>query len=328
VKHIHWLLQGAWPGKDAVFKSDLATIRLRSGPSAANLPAGSAMTFGDHAPEHARLLLVGKYHPNDPSRHRRWMDAIRYNRARGGKVWVDYTDNHLGADTDKSRFYREAMQAADGVICPTPVLQSELKKYWSGPTEIIEDANDLPILPPKTALSSPRSLMWFGDASNLPYLFGALGIFPRAIPLRLFILTRQAALGWISENAVKAPGNVQIQFCPWSIGNMIHTAGLADACVIPSDPADPRKNGASSNRLISALALGLPVAADMLDSYREFAACFVDLRSARFHDLVADPLKYREMVLRAQAGIVPGFSIDAIGGKWGRMLHRALEDIA
>jgi hypothetical protein len=170
--------------------------------------------------------------------------------------------------------------------------------------------------------------MWFGDASNLPYLFGALGIFPRTIPLRLIILTRQAALGWISGNAGNAPGNVQIQFCPWSIENMIHTGRLADACVIPSDPADPRKNGASSNRLISALSLGLPVAADMLDSYREFAECFVDLRSERFHDLVADPLKYRDMVLRAQNGIVQRFSTEALGKKWASFLDRIMGAIA
>jgi len=328
VKHIHWLLQGAWPGRDAVLKSDLATIRLRAGPSAAQLPAPATMSFGDHAPGQARLLLVGKYHPNDPSRHARWMAAIRQARASGGKVWIDYTDNHLGSDTDKSPFYREAMQAADGAICPSPGLRAELRKYWSGPTEILEDANDLPMLPPKASVANPRALMWFGDASNLPYMFDALGTFPTAAPLRLLILARQAAVGWISQNAARAPRNVQIQFCPWSIENMVYTAGLADACVIPSDPADPRKNGASSNRLISALSLGLPVAADMLDSYREFADCFVDLRSAGFHDLLADPLKYRAKVLRAQGGIVQRFSPETIGRNWASFLVRATGEIA
>jgi len=328
VKHIHWLLQGAWPGKDAVLKSDLATIRLRAGPSAACLPPQTAISFGDHAPEHARLLLVGKYHPNDATRHRRWMDAIDKVRGLGGKAWIDYTDNHAGADTDKSRFYHDALRAADGAICPSARLQAELLKFWNGPTQIIEDANDLAVVPPKAAVSNPKVVMWFGDPSNLPYLFDALGTFPGPAPLRLVVLTRRGAIDLISRNAARAPAHVAIEFCPWSIENMRQVAAIADACVIPSDPADPRKNGASANRLISALALGLPVAADMLDSYREFADCFVDLRSERFHALLADPLAHRDMVLRAQDGIVQRFGYDAIGRNWGSFLLRAMSEIA
>jgi hypothetical protein len=121
---------------------------------------------------------------------------------------------------------------------------------------------------------------------------------------------------------------VEIQFCPWSIDNMIHTARLADACVIPSDPADPRKNGASANRLISALSLGLPVAADLLDSYREFAEHFIDLRSEGFHRLLANPLKYRDMVLRAQGGVLSRFSTGTIGRRWVAVLDRIAGEIS
>jgi hypothetical protein len=328
MKNIHWLLKGAWPGKDAVLRSGLASIRLRAGPSAAHLPVATAMTFGDDLPRPARLLLVGKYLANDPSRHQRWMDAIKSTRAGGGRIWIDYTDNHLGAETHESPFYREAMQAADGAILPSPGLQAELQKHWNGPTEIIEDASDFAILPPKGTASSPRVLMWFGGSINLPYLVGVLGMFPKLIPIRLIIVTSNPGFGWFSRHAVNVPANVQVQFCPWSIENMIYTAGLADACLIPSDPADPRKNGASSNRLISALSLGLPVAADMLDSYREFADCFVDLRSGGFQDMVADPLGYRDMVLRAQDGIVQRFSAEVIGRTWARFIDRSLGAIA
>jgi hypothetical protein len=322
VKQIHWLLIGALPGKNEVLTSSLASTRLRAGPSVGHLPADCSMSFGDHAPDHASLLLIGKYAPNDPSRHQRWMQAIEHTRARGGKVWVDYTDHHLGAETDKSAFYREVMRQADGAICPSLRIQAELKKFWSGPTEIIEDANDLPLLPPKSALSNPRTLMWFGDPYNLNYLYLAFGIFPRTIPLRLVIVSKPPAPEWIARNAAHAPGNMTFQYCPWSVESMVHTARLADACVIPADPADPRKSGASANRLISALSLGLPVAADLLDSYREFAEHFVDLRSEGFHDLVTDPLKYREMVLQAQGRVVPRFSTDTLGKTWARFLGR------
>jgi hypothetical protein len=169
--------------------------------------------------------------------------------------------------------------------------------------------------------------MWFGDPYNLNYLYRAFGIFPRTIPLRVVIVSKPPAPEWIARNSALAPGNMAFEYCPWSIENMIRTARLADACVIPSDTADPRKNGASANRLISALALGLPVAADTLDSYREFADCFIDLRGANFHDLIADPLKYREMVLRAQNGIVQKFSVEALGARWASVLGRIAADI-
>lgn len=66
----------------------------------------------------------------------------------------------------------------------------------------------------------------------------------------------------------------------WSIDTMREAAQQSDVCLIPSDTQDPRKMAVSANRLITALALGLPTAADRLESYAEFGEYFTDIRSA------------------------------------------------
>ena len=45
----------------------------------------------------------------------------------------------------------------------------------------------------------------------------------------------------------------------------------------------------SANRLITALALGLPTAADNLESYKEFSEFYVDIRSEKFRAVMRDP---------------------------------------
>ena len=101
---------------------------------------------------------------------------------------------------------------------------------------------------------------------------------------------------------------------------MIDAARVCDLCVIPSDPADPKKRGVSSNRLLTALSLGLPVGADGVASYQEFRDFFVDLRSSAFTDLLRDPASGHQAVLEAQRRILPRFSMSSIGNQWAQFL--------
>ena len=101
---------------------------------------------------------------------------------------------------------------------------------------------------------------------------------------------------------------------------MLEAAKLCDACIIPSDTQDPNKSGASSNRLITALAMGLPTAADNLESYKEFSAFYVDIRSEKFRTMMVRPDSFNPMVVKAQEDIVPRFSFDDIKQAWGNLV--------
>jgi hypothetical protein len=97
---------------------------------------------------------------------------------------------------------------------------------------------------------------------------------------------------------------------------MISTSKFCDLVIIPSDTKDIKKRGASSNRLITALALGLPVACDLIDSYKEFSNYFTDIRSENFFTLLDTPNIFHGQVIAAQKNIVPQFSQNIICQKW------------
>ena len=63
--------------------------------------------------------------------------------------------------------------------------------------------------------------------------------------------------------------NVEINVAPWSINDLIQAANISDFCILPTGYKDSKKVGASSNRLITALALGMPVLSDHLISYQK-----------------------------------------------------------
>jgi DNA helicase-2/ATP-dependent DNA helicase PcrA len=86
---------------------------------------------------------------------------------------------------------------------------------------------------------------------------------------------------------------------------MINTSKFCDLIIIPSDPNDPKKAGVSSNRLITALALGLPTAACVMESYKEYDQYFTDIDSEKFIELIDNPDKFHNQVLEAQDKINP-----------------------
>jgi len=132
----------------------------------------------------------------------------------------------------------------------------------------------------------------------------------------LFILTNEQGLVIFNQTKFNIDKNLSIQLGLWSIQAMINTSKVCDLIIIPSDPSDPKKAGVSSNRLITALALGLPTAASVMDSYKEYDQYFTDIDSEKFIELIDNPDKFHNQVLEAQDKIIPQFTQEAIGQKW------------
>ena len=103
---------------------------------------------------------------------------------------------------------------------------------------------------------------------------------------------------------------------------MISAAKRADFCLIPSDRHDPRQAGASANRLITALALGLPVIAEPLPAYEPYAAFFTDIHSAESLAVMNAARSGAMKTQRAQAEVVPLFDPATLAEKWMQLLTR------
>jgi len=330
----HWLLPFRLDTLDELKRVRLASARLRAGVAVAQAGAtgdsdaaapGIFFTAGDaaDAADRARVLVIGKIIVNDDAgRARRWLEmAVRVRRS-GGTVIVDYTDDHLSFDSPYAPFYEAILDVADAAVAPSEFMQSRLRSHWPGPVSTIEDAVEFGARPPRQAAGIAPVALWFGHDTNLPYLLAFLRRWQPEHEVHVLVLCGNAAHAMDQWKQVPAPPRIKAEFRDWSPQAMVAAADSADYCILPSDPADPRKNAASANRLITALALGMPTAADVLASYREFGDCFVDIRSREFADLATDPSAYHAVVKHAQHTVVPRFSPRMVGGKWLRLLRQ------
>jgi hypothetical protein len=117
---------------------------------------------------------------------------------------------------------------------------------------------------------------------------------------------------------------LEINAIQWSLKDMVTAASLADVCWIPAGLNDARKSGASSNRLLTAIALGLPTAADRLGSYNDFKQFFIDLDDQNFNNQLKNPDHYFETIEAGQQIILEEFTGSKIGKKWTGLIKNLM----
>jgi hypothetical protein len=321
---VHWL-NAASANLEGLRSTHIASTRLRTAVAAfgaAKQPERRTLTVGPELPaQSCDMLVVGKIMQNRPNHHISWIEAAEQTKARGGKVVVDYTDDHLSKAGPTRRFYVEALALADYAVCSGAMLKDALLDHaFTKHTYIIPDAMEVEIVPPKQTLQQHRTALWFGHHLNIPYLIDFIISYRCNIPLKVIVLTSVQGINEISKASHYIPKNMTIVCCHWSTEGMAKQAIDSDICVIPANPADPWKNYASSNRLLTALGLGLPTAAAPLMSYQEFSRYFVDIKSDAFIEMLETPLRYSGAVVEAQKTICPRFSIPTLAEKWWDVL--------
>ena len=325
---VHWLLNSYSPTMllNEVRESSLASVRLRAGAFSSCLDSSIDASFGREVINDASIIIVGRIgSENIDRRASDWLSMIRRARDERKQVIIDYTDHHAGVSSVMSAFYIEALNLATQVVVPSRAMHRLIAPFFAGRTSIIEDALEVPVLAPKAGAPSSirgsrqKNLLWFGHATNIPFLLKWLSTLDvPGFDLRLQILTSEQAVNSLRTSKLFSPSKVTVIAGVWSLPAMISAASTADVCVIPCGVTDRSKMGASSNRLLTALALGLPVAADLLDSYVDYKAYFSELRGAEFLDLLEYPPGYHGAVLAAQKTVVPLHSVDKIGRRWRR----------
>lgn len=317
-----WLLPLTAASTQDLKKSNLASIRLRAAVCIEALINNHCKAdFGDarHASK-ASTLIIGKLDfKSDPTRPQRWLQHIESARQRGARIVIDYTDHHLETGTPADLFYRAAFGSADLAICSSTRLAQLIHPYFRGTIQVIEDPIEVEIVPPAKRHHDVKTAMWVGHSTNLPYLLDFLcNDFSIPEPMRLIAMTNAYPLAEKDARILTQPHleNLEICIVPWSLSDMVAVATLSDVCWIPAGLNSQRKSGASSNRLLTALALGLPVAADELESYLPFRKYFASLHTPEFSTLMNYPETYFGAVSEAQIFIAQNYTQDVIGQQW------------
>ena len=332
---LHWLTP--FSGKLSDLESvNLASVRLRAAVALrAAERADWHYSFGPQVNSKPRAtdlcVVVGKLGSNDVERLASvWLENLAQakKRAPGCRIVVDYTDHHLGASTELSDFYRALLPLADALIVSSSALALQLQPHFCGSVFVVPDALEVPITPPVRHKHAPPRALWFGHGTNLIYLAQALAPIGRQLqgaPLELRVLSNRPALEQFKRALTAIPEGIALKAGDWSLAAMQAHAAECDFCLLPSDPHDARKMGVSSNRLLTALAMGLPVAASPLASYKEFSGFFLDLEAGGLSELARAPDRFHDRVMRAQQTVLNDYLAPSMQKHWIDCLGRLMK---
>ena len=316
--HVHWLSPYTYEDPRQVYQSPLASLRLRAGPLVSVTDSNLTVSVGEKIPGHTNVCIVGKIGAHDiEQRKTEWLKVI-FNL--DCPVVLDYTDDHIQHQTVMSDFYRIALERVDQVVCSSHQLQKSISTVYSKKICVVEDAVEYLPLPPKSAPNKTRRLLWFGHHSNIAALQRFLHTFHPPMPLEVLVLSTQQGCQMLQSSPQSQRPSVRLLFKLWSIEEMPKAAAQCDACIIPVDDSSPAKKGASSNRLLTALTLGLPTFVDLIPSYLPFRDFVTDLQSPQRDQLIMDPQSDQSQIELAQRYIAMNYSFQSLGQKWQNTL--------
>lgn len=330
-KKIEWLASVSPATVEALEQSNLASVRLRTAVSykASQSNGFDCKVTDGHEPSKPKALIVGKIDAiSDPGRAQRWLNHIARCKANGSRIIIDYTDHHLAHTSVASSFYSQALKLADLTICSSQKLKKHLSPVVIGNIDVIEDPVEVPFFDPKPSTKSEKTILWFGHASNLEPLIQCLREnFDQQDHARLIIITNAYPFPDAYSRALDVPQleNIEINVIPWSVDSLVQASRISDLCIIPADIENSRKNGASSNRLITALALGLPTLATPIDSYQPLSKYFTVLSKDSIKGALDSVAPESSLLKDAQCHIRANFSKAAISEKWTNAISSALQ---
>lgn len=267
-------------------------------------------------------------------------------RARDVPIIVDICDFQLFPGDPRGEVVRQLIESANLMTCNSSEMAVMVKTALPDrPRPIvipdpIELPRKVPTAPPSrraVTSSGTRSgvlkrwfdmkdpitlgLLWFGHPTNLQYLLRlapALCDLARSLRFRLTLCSSSHPSVTSGVEALHHEGHLDIRFVEWSMDSMAQTLADSDMVIIPSDPNDPAKRGAGSNRLVHALWSGRFVIANALPSYREFEdfAWIGDDLCAGIHWALNAPDEARKRIVAGQTKIASDFTIETIARRW------------
>ena len=327
-QHSHWLID--WPEKnpptlDDLAQSNLASIRLRTVVAQRSiLRQGWQISQGEKIYAKPTVVFIGKIGGrNIEQRTIYWLQQLEAAKASGCRIIMDYTDHHLGYDSPLKPFYAQLLKIIDRAVCSSDSMALLLKKHFQIDSSVIPDLLEIePRIPKKKKTVGQTTALWFGHSTNIVYLIEFIKhkLKPKN-KTRIIVLTNEVGISQIRKAEINLSANLRIEIGLWSIKNMLGAAMESDACIIPSNTNDIRKMAVSNNRLITAIALGLPVAATMLSSYREFSSYIYNIDSEGINDFLANPNITVHRIVEAQNTFLPRYRETNLMKEWAKQIN-------
>ena len=325
--NVHWLIPGGYTAVEELSKSNMASIRMRAGlvaKYAKNL--GIKFTAGDIISAHADIVVIGKIGGDCRNgRDNLWISQINEAYQLNKIIILDYTDNHLGDESSHMyEFYNRILPFCSKAVVPSAGMDDLLSNFFNEKIIVIEDPVEIKIIPPRFSNADKDfTLLWFGHGSNISFLLEYLqNDLICNDPFNLVVLTNQYGIGAMSSRQKYLSSKVELTLSEWSMENMVIFSRMCHGCIIPSGVNSLVKSGASSNRLITAFALGLPVSADLLSSYSPFSQYFHHIKASPISEFKDNLDYYYRCAEYAQENFVPMFSEDVISEKWNILFNK------
>ena len=307
---------------DDLIKNSLASVRLRTAVAAhaAQKLDWNISFTGRKKNKPTDFLIVGKVSPNLCNQ---WLRKIQEVKKIDGQIVIDYTDHHIDCNSPIGEFYRNAILLANLVICSSSILQKNISKYSPVKTVVIEEPVEVPTYQPVNKKNNTTTVLWFGHASNLSYLIECLiECFMNGNNAKIILMTNICPLpdNYVKLLEVPQLENIEIHVVPWTKEDMQKASQMCDFCIIPTGYKDERKRGASANRLLTSLAMGLPTLTDQLDAYKPFSKYFKKMDRKSIQGMLANPLVEFELINEAQKIINERYASKVIMNKWESVL--------
>ena len=268
----------------------------------------------DAIPEDSALCIASKMrsHPtlNDPNKYAQFhlYTALTAKR-NGAKLVTFYSDNVIANGAYDAELYKNLLYFSDCIITPTRQMSSYAKR-WGGENTKIKCIKD-PILVKKQPFlrinnfNKICNIIWFGHNQNFFYLESILPDLilksPENYTFELTILTTRDSLyrfKKITYPPLQKKSNWRFRLVPWQLDNqpkqLENELGRAHITLLPSDPNDPKKRGASHNRLTDSIQSGCIPLASPLPSYTELSK--ISLIGSDFSNLLNLALSKNEQI--------------------------------
>lgn len=269
------------------------------------------------------------------------IDLAASLRARGVKVILDLCDDYLyNPDGDprlaeRADRLRRMIDTSDLVTVSTPTLAAAVPAR----TVVVDDGLEAPRLGAAARLARFRSrhrthrttrLVWFGSSGSDKPEFGLIDL-GRVVPvLEALHERRSLELTVISDSRERfetyVGGSALVsRFVPWSAKTFARHVVGHDICILPI-ASNPYTVCKTSNRLRTALGLGVPVVTSPIPSYREFSDWVLFEDWATSIAAYADhPDLVRSHVEGAQDHIARTYTPERLVEQWRAAIDAAFE---
>ena len=236
-----------------------------------------------------RLVIFQKVYDEETVRQ------VERLKARGAKTAFDLCDNLFHYDLDdppaaarRTEQLKRMIDAVDAVTVSTAALRDAVREATGRDDAfVIDDAVEVPRLNPLArgyyrlrGGLGPRGaesfrVVWYGIAGRANPRFGmidlqkvlpALSALHGDVPLSLTVISNSAEMFREYTRGADFP----VRYREWGRRSFPYHFEPHDVCVLPVSP-NPLTLCKTSNRLLLSLMLGVPVVADRIPSYEEFA---------------------------------------------------------